>query len=367
MNLLDRRLSRRDFLKTGIFAAGFLTLKPWESLNHLQAQWPDAEQLGRNCTGGTITLRAHPSANATEISKVYEDTVVVWLREVVGEAPSGVYSRRWVETPNGYLFAPVVQPVRNLPNAPIILAPNSSAGQGFWAEVTVPYVDIKVEKDPCSFWLRNVKNPRLYYSQVLWIDAISTNDQGQVSYRVNEKYGNCGDTYWGAAEAFRPLTAEEIAPIHPDAADKRVYVDLNHQTLSCFEGKDEVYFCRISSGAKYDAQGRSVDKYSTPIGQHLPWEKDISTHMAGGSIGTGYDTPGISWTTLFDPQGAAIHSTFWHNDFGTPRSHGCVNARPEDAKWVFRWGLPSVVLDPGRVSISGPGGTIVEVVDQTVS
>jgi len=88
-------------------------------------------------------------------------------------------------------------------------------------------------------------------------------------------------------------------------------------------------------------------------------------HMAGGSIGTGYDTAGISWTTLFDPGGAAIHSTFWHNAFGTPRSHGCINARPEDAKWIFRWGLPTVSLNPGRVEIKGPGGTIVEVVDQS--
>jgi hypothetical protein len=44
-----------------------------------------------------------------------------------------------------------------------------------------------------------------------------------------------------------------------------------------------------------------------------------------------------------------------------PRSHGCVNARPEDAKWIFRWALPQVNYDPGDVTVSMPGGTIVEV------
>jgi len=231
-----------------------------------------------------------------------------------------------------------------------------------WVEVSVPYVDIFLENPPASPWLKEVPRPRLYYSQVLWVDDIRINSAGQVLYRINEQYGSYGDIFWCAAEAFRPLTLEEIAPIHPDAADKRIVVDLNYQTLSCYEGSSEVYFCRISSGAKFDASGNVVDKWSTPVGAHLPWRKVISIHMSGGSTGAGWDTPGIAWTTLFDPDGAAIHSTFWHNDFGTPRSHGCVNAAPDDSKWIFRWASPVVTLDPGNVEISGPGGTVVDVI-----
>lgn len=346
-------------------AAGMVAVKPWNAIHAMETDWPDGEQLGRNCTEGLLHLRARPSEGSTEISKIYEDAVVVWLREVVGEAPGGALSRNWVETPDGYLYAPSVQPVKNKPNKPLDQIPQTSTGPGFWAEITVPYVDIILDKDmpACSFWLRNTERPRLYYSQVLWIDEIKTGDSGQVLYRVNEKYGNCGDLYWVPAEAFRPITDEEIAPINPDATDKRIEVNLNYQTLSCFEGKDEVFFCRISSGDKYDANGKATDKYSTPIGEHHPWEKDISIRMAGGSTGAGYDTPGIAWTTLFDPGGAAIHSTFWHNYFGTPRSHGCVNAKPEDAKWIFRWGLPHVSIDPGRVSLNDFSGTIVDVID----
>ena len=91
--------------------------------------------------------------------------------------------------------------------------------------------------------------------------------------------------------------------------------------------------------------------------------RGISHHMSGGSSGGGWDLPGIAWTTLFSGHGEAVHSTYWHNDFGVPRSRGCVNARPEDAKWVFRWSLPYIAYDTGELTVEMPGGTIVEVVD----
>jgi lipoprotein-anchoring transpeptidase ErfK/SrfK len=60
---------------------------------------------------------------------------------------------------------------------------------------------------------------------------------------------------------------------------------------------------------------------------------------------------------LFIGEGVAIHSTFWHNDYGTPRSHGCVNASSEDAKWVFRWTAPHVDYTAGDLTIQGASGT----------
>ncbi len=352
-------LNRRDFLKMNLFGAGALLANPWKKWTLLGEDWPEAEKLGRNCTSGWITLRSRPTTDSQDLGKIYEDTVVVWLREVVG-APVSL-SRRWVETPDGYLYAPALQPVYNKPNTPVGDLKTTSLGRGMWVEVTVPYVDIYPEHAPCSPWLREVLQPRLYYSQVIWVDDMKANENGQMMYRVNELYGNCGDIYWAAAEAFRPLGEDDLSPIHPEAADKKIVVDLNHQVLSCYEGQQEVYFCQISSGAKFDASGNVVDKWSTPVGAHLPWRKSISLHLAGGSTGAGWDTPGIAWTILFDPNGAAIHSTFWHNDFGVARSHGCVNARPEDSKWIFRWAAPNVSYDPGDMQMSGPGATIVDV------
>jgi lipoprotein-anchoring transpeptidase ErfK/SrfK len=79
--------------------------------------------------------------------------------------------------------------------------------------------------------------------------------------------------------------------------------------------------------------------------------------MSGGDWVSGYDLPGVGWTILFSGTGAAIHSTYWHNDFGTPRSRGCINVAPEDGKWLFRWSNPPVPYRPGDVTIADYTGT----------
>lgn len=331
--------------------------------------FPKSERLGRVFNFTTVEVKARPDYDSQTVNKLYDDAVVPWLRETVGPR-FGRFRQRWVETDGGYIWASELQPVRNLPNQPLAELPQTSLGPGMWAEVAVPYVDIILDNPPArSPWLKNhIESQfplRLYYSQILWIDALRTGEQGQAWYRVNEKYGY-GDIFWAAAEAFRPLTADEVAPISPDVEDKRVVVNVNErfQTLSCFEGKTEVYFCLVSAGKKFDAEGNALEKSSTPLGKHYIWRKQISTHMSGGTTGGGYDLPGIGWTTLFVGTGVALHSTFWHNNFGGElMSHGCVNMRPDDAKWVFRWTAPEVAYDPGDVTLQGMTSTPIIVME----
>jgi lipoprotein-anchoring transpeptidase ErfK/SrfK len=85
--------------------------------------------------------------------------------------------------------------------------------------------------------------------------------------------------------------------------------------------------------------------------------------MSGGGTGAGWDTMGVPWTSLFVGEGVAIHSTFWHNDFGTPKSHGCVNALAEDAKWIFRWSTPQVFYNPGDITNTTYEGTKIDVIE----
>lgn len=306
-------------------------------------------------------LKLRPEADSETIGNVYEDTVVPWLREVVGRRPWRI-NQRWVETPDGYIWTPYLQPVQNLINTPVASLPESSLGPGLWAEVSVPYLDLILDNPPArSPWLQNTARPRIYYSQAFWIDRIQTDDSGQVWYRVNERFGY-GDLLWAKAEGFRPLSPEDVSPIHPDAEEKRVVVDVARQTLACFEGKDEVLFTTVSTGMMNDLYGNATEEWETPLGVRPVWRKLISVHMTGGSTGGGYDLAGVSWTTLFEGNGVAIHSTFWHNNFGEPASHGCVNCRPEVAQWIFRWTLPAVAYDPGDVTVGMPSGTLVEVI-----
>ena len=56
---------------------------------------------------------------------------------------------------------------------------------------------------------------------------------------------------------------------------------------------------------------------------------------------TSYELPGVSWVCFFNhPSGLAFHGTYWHDNFGSRMSHGCVNLRSEDAKWLYRWSTP---------------------------
>jgi lipoprotein-anchoring transpeptidase ErfK/SrfK len=72
----------------------------------------------------------------------------------------------------------------------------------------------------------------------------------------------------------------------------------------------------------------------------------------------------VGWVSYFSSNGAALHSTYWHNDFGIPKSHGCLNCRPEDAKWLFRWTAPLVPYQPGDVTVDWDHrGTAVELLE----
>ena len=205
---------------------------------------------------------------------------------------------------------------------------------------------------------------RVYYGQVYYVDQIKSDELGNNYYRVNPNYYGGVDMFWVPAEAMHIITPEELSPINPETENKRIIIDVNKQTMSCFEGDTEVYFCSVSTGWYPRSEG-PTGKWGTPLGSFLVSRKYVSLQMNGSTTGALYDYPGIGWVSIFATGGVAIHATFWHNEFGTPRSHGCVNTLPEDAKWVFRWGLPNVPYDPGMVDISSTGesSTIVQVIE----
>ena len=379
---MNRKLSRRDFLKLSGAGLSALAFNPYKTLDfgYFSAprrlpEFPGSEIIGRVVDTG-IDLRSTPTndpALNNSISKMEADTLVEWGRQVLGSVVGGLSIQRYVETPQGYIYAPVLQPTRNLPNTPVTELP---AGQpGFWAEVTVPYVELAHEGVVASPWLQDhiVYNfpPRLYYGQVVWMDQVRTNN-GFVEYRWNEDanghgygYGASGEFFWADGAGFKVLTEEDVAPINPDVDpnDKRIEVDLDYQTLSCYEGSSEVYFCRISSGLTNiidPATGQINDKLATPVGNLLTHWKIISLNMTAGTFQSGYSTPAVPWSTMVSGDGVAIHGAFWHNSFGEKRSHGCINVTPEDAKWIFRWTTPHVSLAQSELRMSLPDhGTIV--------
>jgi hypothetical protein len=345
-------LSRRDFLKTTALGFGVLVIQNIPYLTPLNINLPNFPKTGflGRILENQVRVKSRPDDRSSDVNVLNKDDIVVWENEVTGVHQMW-QDQRYVETEIGYIYAPNLQRVSNQPNSPVTNLPNP---EGIWAEVTIPYVDLILANPPArSPWLKYTSSPRLYYSQIIWIDQVKVDENSIIWYHINEKFGSYGDAFWAIGEAFRPITIDEISPLHLGAQDKLVVVDLTYQTLSCFEGKNEVYFCRISTGGKVEMKENKQLKWATPPGTHTIWRKMISVHMSGGTTGGGYDLAGIGWTTLFSGIGLAIHSTFWHNNFGVPKSHGCVNAHPEDAKWIFRWTLPETNLYPGDIMISG--------------
>lgn len=340
--------TRRSFLK--ITAGGILTaaVLPNLQIKHLPYQFPKSDKLGRICAGGEgarFDIKSKPDINSSVVGTVYRDDVIPWHREVV--ATNWDYTlpnQRWVETDNGYVYSSYVQPVRDDKNQPITSLPTYGDIKGMWVEITVPLSDLTIVQPASSFWLRSSLKPRVYYGQVLWADDISQTADGKLMYRLTQRFGSAPDYYWTPAEACKVIQPEDITPINPDATDKKVVVNLNRQTLSCMEGNDEVYYCRVSTGPKLS------DGWATEPGDHPVWRRLVSLHMsAGGGAGEAFDTPGIAWVSIFTSQGAAIHAAYWHNDFGLARSHGCVNVVPSDAKWIWRWMLPPVDYGKGDI------------------
>jgi len=367
---MKKNITRRQFLKYSGLSLSGLMISPWINKTLVLDEFPQGEYLGRNTTylPNTQPIRLKPNANSGLVRYMGEDECVEILREVVGEVPLGGMNNRWVETTEGFIYSPRLQPVRNLPNQTVsTLSIQTENGAGMWAEVTVPYVNLSLVNPPSRApWMSEVSPTlwRLYYSQVVWIDNITNDSSGNTLYQINERYGSYGDIFLADARAFRPISPEELMPINPEITDKRIVVNINHQSLSCFENNSEVYFCQVSTGRKLDEMGNPADDWTTPVGTHWIWRKLYSIHMAGGGTGAGWDTMAVPWTSLFVGQGVAIHSTHWHNDFGTPRSHGCVNASPEDAKWIFRWSTPPVDFTYGDITDNSFTTTKIDVVEQ---
>jgi hypothetical protein len=118
--------------------------------------------------------------------------------------------------------------------------------------------------------------------------------------------------------------------------EKWIEVSLKQQKLRAWEGNTIVMEFPISSGLWYP----------TPKGSYYIWYKTRFQRMAGGSqeLGTYYNLPNVPYNMFFH-RGYAVHGAYWHNNFGEPMSHGCVNAPIDMAKALFSWTGPVVPDD----------------------
>lgn len=135
-----------------------------------------------------------------------------------------------------------------------------------------------------------------------------------------------------AAPFVEVLFDEGDKTIDADGAtsSQRIIVDRAEQMLYAYDGDELFMETSISTG---------LELSPTPRGTFTIFKKTPSRYMQGPLPGftDTYDLPGVPWNLYFTHQGAVIHGTYWHDSFGSPYSHGCVNLRPEDARKLYAW------------------------------
>ncbi|NOK35119.1 L,D-transpeptidase family protein [Corallococcus exercitus] len=109
-------------------------------------------------------------------------------------------------------------------------------------------------------------------------------------------------------------------------------VDLEAQTLIAYEGDRPVYATLISSGKP------GTD---TPEGLFRIWVKFAEADMTGRMGSASYRVATVPWTMFFEGD-FALHTAYWHDRFGEPVSHGCINLAPKDARALYGWTTPEV-------------------------
>ncbi|MDO8522799.1 MAG: L,D-transpeptidase family protein, partial [bacterium] len=143
-----------------------------------------------------------------------------------------------------------------------------------------------------------------------------------------------GDFYV-AAEYVRALLDEgdrDITDVGDIASStKRIIIDRSEQALYAYDGDELFMQTKISTG---------LELTPTPRGAFTIFKKTPSRYMQGPLPGISdqyYDLPGVPWNLYFTEQGGAIHGAYWHNKFGQPWSHGCVNLPLPEAKKLYIW------------------------------
>jgi hypothetical protein len=326
---MSKQISRRDFFNLSALALAGLAFNPFPQYSD-EYQEPTA-YLGR-VTRDISVFRAPTWPDGDTVSFLHRDDIVnIYYELTPVTGPS--YNPTWYRVWNGYIHSAYVQKV----NIRLNTAESNLRETGQLCEVTVPYSQI-YQYSSYSGWTRR---SRLYYLSTHWAVGVDQGPDGNAWYRLYDELTR--EQYHVPAEHLRLIPDEEITPLSPQVPphEKRIEVSLANQILIAYEGNQVVLSTKISSGLNQRPDPDDI-AWNTPPGTYHIQSKYPSKHMGAGDLaGDGSDLPGVPWTCFFQsPPGYAFHGAYWHNNFGLQMSHGCINMRTEDSKWLFRWTTP---------------------------
>lgn len=325
-------LSRRELLKLGVLSFGSLAFTP------LQAIFPpegrdDPIGVGR-VTISKIGVYRRPALDSEKREERFRDQLISLYEELISPAGPPL-NPKWYRVDRGYIHSAYIQRVEKATlNKPLLYLTHG----GRLGEISVPYTQSLLLKD-------NIWEPiyRLYFQSVHWITGVLIGPDGRYWYKLTDELLKID--YHVPASHVRPIKKEELSPISPEVPPekKSIEVSLIDQTMTAYEDGNMVRHAKVSTGLPNPVQNSGLSTV-TPRGDFKIDPKVPSKHMGDGRMTSdinAYELPGVPWVSFFVHDiGVAFHGTYWHDNFGARMSHGCVNMRCEDAKWLYRWSMP---------------------------
>lgn len=342
MEMKYSQISRRDFLKLSASGALGLVLSKL-SLDRALAAPPATQGLA---LWSGVQIREAPAFSSSEIELLGKDKVISLLGEVQGESKNNPYNTTWYIVSNGYVHSALIMPVETKYQKAVYEIPS----EGQLAEICVPYS--LTHHSPRE----NSKNAhRFYYETTHWVKNIIVNrEEKSVWYETFDNVLN--ETFFIPSYNMRLIPDDELTQLAPQIPNRQklLHVDLATQMVTAFEGEKMVLSARCASGQ------RGTD---TPVGEWDTYHKGPSIHMTnfGDAAANIYSLPGVPWVSFFTGSGHAFHGTYWHNDYGHPRSNGCVNLPTRISKWIYRWTSPVVPFHEDYVNQPGQGTKVIVV------
>lgn len=342
------KMTRRDFLKLAGLSLTGLAYRPFQG----SGDDLDPNRLIRIATH-SVSVYSRPDDKSRILYQRTRDELVNVYDEVISEYGPG-YNPLWYRVWGGYIHSAYTQPVK--------IRLNSAAADpdpaGVLAEVSVPLTQAylirqKTDWEPVY---------RLYYDSTHWITGLVEGPDGEPWYKLKDELLEI--EYAVPAAHMRIVPPEEVSPISPNVPPekKRVEVSIARQEVTAYEYDKVVLHTKISSGLPDSRKPEpGYIPTQTPVGEFRVQSKMPSKHMGDGRVTAdiyAYELPGVPWTSFFVPEtGVAFHGTYWHTNYGMMMSHGCINMKPEEARWIFRWCTP--VTDEKTIEKTGYGTQVI--------
>ncbi|MGZ3455257.1 MAG: L,D-transpeptidase [Polyangiales bacterium] len=241
-----------------------------------------------------------------------------------GTAPTGGPDDRRFDLTTDYLLLPHdrLREVR----------PSNFRGLELDDKVTLPVAFVRPRHRTTKMWLGENKSETLLARTAVPLSGQSKRIDGV-------DWWGTTDGAWVKAEDTIRVEPPKSWPAFANKGEKWIDVSIARQSLIAFEGQKPVYVTLVSTGR--DGLGDPTSSFATVRGVYRIHTKHVTITMDSNESGEEFSLRDVPYVQYFET-GYALHGAYWHDGFGEPRSHGCVNLPEWDAMWLFKWTGPDV-------------------------